>query len=158
MNARLFLESVSCVLSNFYNTQCCLDHLLDSPFFEDIDHISRCFDKTTKLRFRNSDEPQYVQFGGARDNDPSCNIRFGQLKLLGSDVAKFFEPSVECIVNAVLDQCGVARKPIFVRPSLLFHRIFLTSTLNSSMWFSSVGSLLATGYSAKSMRNCSHMG
>jgi hypothetical protein len=80
----------------------------------DLDNIVEWFDKTTKLRFRNSDEPQYVKFGGARDNDRNCNIRFGQLKLLGSDVARFFEPSVECIVKAVLDQCKVAYKPISV--------------------------------------------
>jgi len=80
----------------------------------DIKHIAGCFDKTTKLRFRNSDEPQYIKFGGTRDNDPSCNIRFGQLKLLGSDVAKFFEPSVDCIVSAVLEQREKAHKPISV--------------------------------------------
>jgi hypothetical protein len=116
LRAQLFLEGVSCDLSNVYNVQCCLDYLRDSPFFADIDHIVSCFDKTTKLRFLNSDEFQYIKFGGARDNDPSCNIRSGQLKLLGSDVAKFFEPSVECIVNAVLGQRSAARKPIFVRP------------------------------------------
>jgi len=48
------------------------------------------------------------------DNDPDCNIWVGQLKLLGSNVARFFEPSVECIVKAVLDQCKVAHKPISV--------------------------------------------
>jgi hypothetical protein len=80
-----------------------------------LDDIVRCFDKTTKFRFRNSDEPQYIKFGEPRDNDPSYNIRFGQLKLLGSDVAMFFEPSVECIVKAVLDQRQVAHKPITVR-------------------------------------------
>jgi hypothetical protein len=81
----------------------------------DLDNIVDRFDKTTKLRFRNSAEAQYVRFGGARDNDQNLNIRFGQLKLLGSDVAKFFEPSVECIVKAVLDQRKVAHKPISVR-------------------------------------------
>jgi len=100
---------------NVYNTQYSLDYLQGTTFLEDLDHIVSCFDKTTKLRFRNSDEPQYVKFGGARDNDPSYNIRFGQLRLMGSDVAKFFEPSIECIVKAVLDQCKVAHKPISVR-------------------------------------------
>jgi len=100
----------------FIIAQCCSDHLRGSPFFVDIEQIVSCFDKTTKLRFLNSDEPQYIKFGGARDNDPACNIRAGQLKLLGSDVAKFFEPSVECIVNAVLDQCRAANKPIVVGP------------------------------------------
>jgi len=79
--------------------------------------IVGCFDETTKLRFRNSNEPQYIKFGGAGDNDQNCNIRFGQLNLLGSDVAKFFEPSVKCIVKGVLGQCKVAHKPISVCPS-----------------------------------------
>ena len=116
LRARLFLEGVSCALPNLYNAQCRSDYLRDSPFFADIEQIVSCFDKTTKLRFLNSDEPQYIKFGGTRDNDPSCNIRSGQLKLQGSDVAKFFEPSVECIVDAVLDQRRAASKPIFVRP------------------------------------------
>ena len=60
-----------------------LDYLAESPFIDDIDHIIRCFDKTTKLRFRNAEEAQYVKFGSTRDNDPNYNIRFGQLKLLG---------------------------------------------------------------------------
>jgi hypothetical protein len=108
-----------------YNAQCCVDYLQESTFFADLDNIVEWFDKTTKLRFRNSDEPQYVKFGGVRDNDPNCNIRFGQLKLLGSDVARFFGPSVECIVRAVLDQCKIAHKPISVR-----HFFFLSYPLS----------------------------
>ena len=117
MYARSFLESENCIPSQIidtHSTQICLDYLQGSTFLADLDNIIECFDKSTKLRFRNSDEPQYIKFGGAKDNDPNCNIRFGQLKLLGSDVATFFEPSVECIVNAVLDQCKVAHKPISV--------------------------------------------
>ena len=114
MHARSFLESVSYILPDLHNTQSGVDHLRDSTFLADLDNIVECFDRTTKIRFRNSDEPQFIKFGGVRDNDPGCNIRFGQLKLLGSDVAKFFEPSVECIVNAVLQQCAVAHKPISV--------------------------------------------
>jgi hypothetical protein len=60
-----------------------LELLNDSPFSDDLDHISDCFDKTTKPRFRNSVDPQYVKFGSARDNDLDCGIRFGQLKLTG---------------------------------------------------------------------------
>jgi len=55
----------------------------DSPFSDDIDHLIRCFDKTTKPRFRNADEPQYIKFGSTRDNDDTHNIRFGQLKVAG---------------------------------------------------------------------------
>jgi hypothetical protein len=115
VHARLFLESVSCVQHMFNTLNAFLDYLQDSTSLADLDHIVGCFDKTTKLRFRNSDEPQYIKFGGAKENDQNYNIRFGQLKLLGSDVAKLFEPSVECIVKGVLDQCKVAHKPISVR-------------------------------------------
>ena len=54
-----------------------------SRFSGDIPDIARRFDKTTKLRFRNADEPQYIKFGTIRDKDPQLNIRSGQLKLLG---------------------------------------------------------------------------
>ena len=54
-----------------------------SRFSGDIPDIARCFDNTTKLRFRNADEPQYIKFGSIRDKDPTLNIRSGQLKLLG---------------------------------------------------------------------------
>ncbi|KAF8805124.1 hypothetical protein BYT27DRAFT_7339733 [Phlegmacium glaucopus] len=97
MHARLFLEN----------------YLADSFFLDDLDHIIRCFDKTTKLRFKKAEEPQYVKFGSTRDNNENYNIRFGQLKLTGTDVAQFFQPSVDCIVKAVLDQKRIAHKPIF---------------------------------------------
>ena len=54
-----------------------------SRFSGDIPHIAKIFDKTTKLRFRNADEPHYIKFGSIRDRDPLLNIRSGQLKLLG---------------------------------------------------------------------------
>jgi len=59
------------------------EKLAKSEFIGDIDHIVRCFDRTTKLRFRGSTEAQYVKFGSARDTDQLCNIRFGQLKING---------------------------------------------------------------------------
>ena len=57
--------------------------LAESDFLEDLGHIIKCFDKTTKLHFRNADEPQFVKFGSTRDNDEDCNIRYGQLKMTG---------------------------------------------------------------------------
>jgi hypothetical protein len=57
--------------------------LAESDFLDDLGHIVRCFDKTTKLRFRSADEPQFVKFGSTRDNDEDCNIRYGQLKMAG---------------------------------------------------------------------------
>lgn len=111
------------------------DHLAESPFADDIDHIIRCFDKSTKPRFRNTNEPQYIKFGSIRDNDATVGIRSGQLKLRGCvnwfhmicslpnlsniysrDVALFFKPSIDCIVKAVHEQRRVAHKPISVSP------------------------------------------
>jgi len=54
-----------------------------SRFSGDIPHIEKCFDKSTKLRFRNADEPQYIKFGTLRDKDSNFDIRSGQLKLPG---------------------------------------------------------------------------
>jgi len=141
--SRLFLQSVCCELSYIHHAQCYLDYLEDSGFLEDLDHIVGRFDKTTKLRFRTSNEPQYIKFGGAGDNDPNCNIRFGQLRLLGSDVAMFFEPSVECIVKSVLDQCKVAHPLISVRisvflvtlcPEPTFQHVVLVGGFAASDW------------------------
>jgi hypothetical protein len=158
VKARSFLESKTCTLPDIHSAQCYVDYLQDSTFLADLDNIVECFDKTTKLRFRNPDEPQYIKFGGARDHDQRCNIRFGQLKLQGSDVARFFETSVECIVNAVLHQCKVAHKPISVRSFCFLCYLYLElSTCISSISFSSVGSLLATGYSTKSTRSFDRM-
>lgn len=95
------------------------DYLAESDFVEDLDHIVRCFDKTTKVRFSNDKQPQYIKFGSTRDNDATRNIRFGQLKLDGQDVARFFDGSVKCIVNATKEQMRLAHKPISVS---LVHR------------------------------------
>ncbi|KAF4615512.1 hypothetical protein D9613_003352 [Agrocybe pediades] len=88
------------------------EFLKDSDFIDDVDHIVNCFNDTTKPRFRNIEEPQYIKFGSLRDNDPLVNIRIGQLKLAGSDVAKFFEPSIKCIVTSVLEQCRTSHTKI----------------------------------------------
>ena len=60
-----------------------LDLLAGSKFVDDADNITKAFDKTTKLTFRNVAEPQFIKFGSARDRDLRLNIRAGQLKLLG---------------------------------------------------------------------------
>ncbi|PPQ84845.1 hypothetical protein CVT25_004984, partial [Psilocybe cyanescens] len=78
--------------------------LENSRFIDDIPNIAECFDKGTKLRFHNDDDAQYIKFGRRGDRDPLLNIRSGQLKLLGSDVASFFEPSIQCIVESIKKQ------------------------------------------------------
>ncbi|KAJ2912888.1 hypothetical protein MD484_g7536, partial [Candolleomyces efflorescens] len=99
INARLFLDG---------------EYLCDSDYHEELENIVRSFDKSTKIRFNNDQQPQFIRFGGTRDNDPAYNIRFGQLKLSGTDVAKFFEPSLKCVTDSVLGVAANARKPIKV--------------------------------------------
>ncbi|KAG6369858.1 hypothetical protein JVT61DRAFT_13418 [Boletus reticuloceps] len=65
-----------------------------------VQQMKEIFDKTTKLRFRDAGDPQYIKFGTVRDKYPQYDIRSGQLKLAGEDVATFFEPSVEAIADA----------------------------------------------------------
>jgi len=72
------------------------------------------FDKTTKHRFRNSDEPSYIKFGATRDKDPNFDIRSGQLKLPGSEVETLFEPSAREIINAIEKQRRSTNKTISV--------------------------------------------
>lgn len=100
--------------------------LADSAFIDDLDTIVRCFDKTTKLRFRSQNDPQFIKFGSTRDNEPETNIRYGQLKLSGHDVAQFFEPSITCVVNAVREQRRNAHKP--------FSHVVLVGGFASSDW------------------------
>ena len=104
------------------------------------------FDKNNKLGFRSADEPLYIKFGSIRDNDPMLKIRSGQLKLLGyafnnldlectisflsSDVASFFEPSLQCIVKSIKEQCEASDNQISVRNlSGLRSCVLLTSPL-----------------------------
>jgi len=108
------------------------DLMKGSRFELDIPYITRVFDKTTKLRFRTADEPQFIKFGTLRDKDVKLNIRSGQLKLLGSvslsvfinlfseniprsDVASFFDPAIQCILQSVEEQCRASPNTISVR-------------------------------------------
>ncbi|PBK82153.1 hypothetical protein ARMGADRAFT_1019748 [Armillaria gallica] len=88
------------------------DKLKGSRFAEEVGNIAECFDKTTKLRFRNAEEPAYVKFGSMKDKDLTLDIRSGQLKLAGTEVASFFEPSVKAIIDVVHDQRFVSAKTV----------------------------------------------
>ena len=57
--------------------------LRNSKYLEDVPKIADDFDNTTKLLFKNKDEPQYMRFGNLRDKDLAAGIRSGQLKLSG---------------------------------------------------------------------------
>ncbi|KAG1746342.1 hypothetical protein EDB19DRAFT_1848493 [Suillus lakei] len=77
-----------------------------------IAHMADIFDKTTKVRFHKPDEPSYIRFGVIRDKDTQYNIRSGQLKLAGFDVADLFKPSIEAIIEAFEQQRRVASASI----------------------------------------------
>ncbi|KAF9047821.1 hypothetical protein BJ165DRAFT_1387797 [Panaeolus papilionaceus] len=75
--------------------------LKGSRFSNDVKYIAQCFDKSTKHVFRSVDDFQYIRFGSPNDRDEEYNIRRGQLKLTGAEVAECFAPSVECIIKAI---------------------------------------------------------
>ncbi|PBK82171.1 hypothetical protein ARMGADRAFT_1171040 [Armillaria gallica] len=84
--------------------------LKGSQYEGEVELIADCFDKTTKHRFRNANEPAYIKFGTMRDTDAQLDIRSGQLKLSGSEVASFFEPSVSSIIRGIDNQRSKAGK------------------------------------------------
>jgi len=88
--------------------------------------MTDCFDKTTKHRFTNPDEPSYIKFGSTRDKDPNFNIRAGQLKLPGSEVETLFEPSARETINAIEKQRRAASKTI--------SSVFLVGGFSASDW------------------------
>lgn len=67
---------------------------------EIIQQMTDTFDMSTKLRFCNPEDPTYIRFGTVRYKDPQFNIRNGQLKLNGQDVAELFKPSIASIIEA----------------------------------------------------------
>ncbi|KAJ3535906.1 hypothetical protein NMY22_g6268 [Coprinellus aureogranulatus] len=102
------------------------DLLSDSRFVDDVDTLTQRFDRNTKHVFRKEDEPHHIQFGNHRDRDASLNIRGGRLTVSGRDVAKFFEPSIACIVEAIKIQKSAAHVPI--------RSVFLVGGFSASSW------------------------
>jgi hypothetical protein len=91
-----------------------------------ISHMAKIFDSTTKQRFGNESDPAYIKFGTIKDKDTSFNIRSGQLKLMGSDVATLFEPSAAAIIETIEEQHHVATKTIST--------VFLVGGFAASEW------------------------
>ncbi|KAJ7681552.1 hypothetical protein B0H14DRAFT_3678127 [Mycena olivaceomarginata] len=81
------------------------EKLQGSKYADDVRHIRECFDKTTKLKFRNADKWSYIKFGRPGDKDAALNISSGQMKLSGDVVAGFYKPSLDAILLAVANQC-----------------------------------------------------
>ncbi|KAF9047809.1 hypothetical protein BJ165DRAFT_1403445 [Panaeolus papilionaceus] len=84
------------------------DYLKDSKFSGEAKYIAESFDKTTKPVFRNVEDWQFIKFGSPNDREDDLNIKRGQLKLPGTTVAEFFQPSVDCIINSVEEQMKTA--------------------------------------------------
>jgi hypothetical protein len=86
-NAKEFLESELLPLHIYFNQALTcttpLAILQGSRYLEDAPDIARRFDKTTKLRFRDAEEPQFIKFGSLKDKDPRVGIRSGQIRLNG---------------------------------------------------------------------------
>ncbi|KAG2073742.1 hypothetical protein BDR04DRAFT_1127075 [Suillus decipiens] len=91
-----------------------------------VSHMAKIFDSTTKQRFGNENDPAYIKFGTIKDKDAGFNIRSGQLKLMGSDVATLFEPSATAIIDAIEEQRHAATKTIST--------VFLVGGFAASEW------------------------
>ncbi|KAF5317081.1 hypothetical protein D9611_003545 [Ephemerocybe angulata] len=102
-------------------------NLLKATRFEpDVDTLTQRFDRNTKHGFRKDDEPHHIQFASSREREPALRIRGGRLTMEGSDVASFFKPSIDCIVDAVKKQCASAHVPI--------RAVFLVGGFSASEW------------------------
>ncbi|EAU91952.2 hypothetical protein CC1G_11138 [Coprinopsis cinerea okayama7 len=117
--------------------------LRGSRFEDDVDFIVERFDKRTKLAFRDDNQMKFIQFGSVRQNEPSLGIRTGQLKLQGSVVAGFFEPSVQTIIGAIEKQCTESEHPIST--------VILVGGFASSDW---LHSKIEEGLKGKISRRC----
>ncbi|KAF8840354.1 hypothetical protein BDN67DRAFT_1011543 [Paxillus ammoniavirescens] len=91
-----------------------------------LKQMTEIFDKTTKLRLRNAEDPQYIKFGTVRDKDPQYEIRSGQLRLPGKDVADLFERSISEIIDAFRKQQQASPIPIT--------SVFLVGGFGASEW------------------------
>ena len=50
---------------------------------DDIEHITNCFDGATKFGFKDMSSTAFIRFGSVRDNDPSVDIKNGQIRMPG---------------------------------------------------------------------------
>ncbi|KAF9650947.1 hypothetical protein BDM02DRAFT_3092037, partial [Thelephora ganbajun] len=68
---------------------------------EIINHITQCFDETTKRLFKSLDGISYIQFGSPAETEPGLGIQRGRMKLSGTEVASFFEASIQGTISAI---------------------------------------------------------
>ncbi|SJL14054.1 uncharacterized protein ARMOST_17507 [Armillaria ostoyae] len=102
------------------------EKLAESRFADEVDMIAECFDATTKLRFRDVEEASFIKFGTMKDRDPKLDIRSGQLKLAGSEVAGFFEPSIASMIKGFSSQSQITDSN--------YQSVFLVGGFTASDW------------------------
>ncbi|KIL58029.1 hypothetical protein M378DRAFT_171084, partial [Amanita muscaria Koide BX008] len=102
---------------------------------DDIEAMARAFDKAdgVKCIFSDPEIPYYIQFGSMSDMDKEFGISGGSFAVEGPQVAEFFEPAVQDIIDGVKDQCDRAKDgtPIkilllvggFARSEYLYRRL-----------------------------------
>ncbi|KAF6748630.1 hypothetical protein DFP72DRAFT_1174069 [Ephemerocybe angulata] len=101
-------------------------NLLDGSRFEpDVETLTTRFDRGTKHVFRRV-EDQHIQFASHRERDPALGIRSGRLTIPGADIAGFFAPSIDCIVDCIQRQRVAAHIPI--------KNVFLVGGFSASQW------------------------
>ncbi|KAJ7578250.1 hypothetical protein C8J56DRAFT_1060374 [Mycena floridula] len=124
------------------NARVLLEHKLNSTRFEgDIDEMVYIFDVGGKTRFRSAEEPVNIRFGSIRERDLAPDIRNGQIKLTGADVATFFEPSIRVIIQSVLEQ---QRACVKLSQYVAVSYLYTANTSLQSIFF--VGGFAASEY------------
>ncbi|KAF9817090.1 hypothetical protein IEO21_03672 [Rhodonia placenta] len=95
---------------------------------EDIKTMLEYFQTSTKPIFKDDKETSYIRFGSMSCNDRAVGIRRGQLAVEGDNVASFFQPAIDAIVNAVREQQQAA--PDTSRPKM----VLLVGGFAASPW------------------------
>ncbi|KIL60590.1 hypothetical protein M378DRAFT_914269 [Amanita muscaria Koide BX008] len=100
---------------------------------DEIEALSSTFDKVNKCTFNGPTTPCYVRVRsrGLKYNDPEFDIQSGRTKIVGTQVASFFEPALQDIIRLINRQCSVSTVTIktvllvggFARSNYLFSRL-----------------------------------
>ncbi|KAG6918263.1 hypothetical protein DXG01_015637 [Tephrocybe rancida] len=79
--------------------------LKGSDFLTSIKRMSKRFDESTKIRFESIAEKQYIQFGGAGDNNTALDIRSGMITIDGQ------------VLSIVFDRTALTSKFFYLQPA-----------------------------------------
>ncbi|KAM6497400.1 hypothetical protein JOM56_007873 [Amanita muscaria] len=98
---------------------------------DEIEAMASAFDKVNKCTFNSPNTPCYVKFGGLKYNDPEFDIRSGSIKIVGTQIAGFFEPALQDIIRLINHQRSMSTVTIktvllvggFARSEYLFSQL-----------------------------------